>query len=506
MAQLMRSSVFALKQESTAGTLIKPSAATEFVPLREGFGIEANIEEVSSDELVNDIGASKSLSGKEQPAGSHSVYMKHSETEGTAPEYGLLIESALGAKTVNATEYGVTSGSSAGTSSARAQLTMSGGEEDNFEKGQAVLIKDGTNGYSIRNIYDVDSANNELDLNFNLGSAPASGVNLGKAVLYKPAASGHPSFSAWLYVANGGAIQSVAGCRTSSIEIAANSGEQAEINFSYEGSKFYYNPIVISSSNKYIDFNEGGVSSAVSLTEKVYKNPLDLARAIETAMDAEATGDISVSYSSTTGKYTIASDGATFELEWSTGSNAANSIGETLGFVVSADDTAATSYASDAGIDLGAEYTPTYDDATNLIVKNAELMIGDYSDNICKEAANVSFSISTPTEEVSNICAESGVEEKIIVSREVTASTTLILSKYESNIFDKFVNNEKTPVMFNFGQKSGGNWVAGKCVNIYMANASITNYNVTGDSYAQVELSFKGYITSEQKDIYINFI
>jgi hypothetical protein len=60
--------------------------------------------------------------------------------------------------------------------------------------------------------------------------------------------------------------------------------------------------------------------------------------------------------------------------------------------------------------------------------------------------------------------------------------------------------------MFNFGQKSGGNWVAGKCVNIYMANASITNYNVTGDSYAQVELSFKGYITSEQKDIYINFI
>lgn len=505
MTELVRSSVFGIRQESASGTLIKPNAATQFIPLRSGFNIEANIEEITSDELVNDIGASKSLSGKESPAGSHNAYLKHSEVEGQAPEFGLLIESALGSKTVNGTEYTVTTGSVAGDADTRASLEMASDNEDNFEVGQAVLIKDGSNGYSIRNVYNVDSAGDQLDLNFNLASAPASGVGLGKAVFYKPASSGHPSFSSWLHIANGGATQAVAGCRTSSMEIVANAGEQAEINFSYEGAKFYFNPIVIGSGNKYIDFDDGAEQNA-TVAEKTYKNPIELAQAIEAAMDAESTDTITCSYSSITGKYTIASDGASFSLLWNTGTNTANTIGTDLGFLVAADDTAALTYSSDAAIDLSAEYTPTYDDATNLVVKNAELMLGGFADNFCREVSSLSFSISTPTEEVPSICSESGVKEKLIVSREATATATLVLPKYEAELFKKFVNNESVPVMLNFGTKSGSNWVPGKCVNIYMANASVTSFTVSGESYATLDLGFKGYITTERKDIYINFI
>ena len=498
MAEQQRASVFGIKEETTAGTLVELDSAGLFIPLKVGYSITPEIEELTSDEIVNDIGASKSFTGKESPSGEHGAYLKHSETEGQAPEVALLYKSAFGSQTDNGTEYDTIAGSTTSV------VKVDSGEGSNFAVGQALLVKDATNGYSIRNVSSIST--DDLSTNFNLANAPASDINLGKANFFSPVATGHPSFSAWMYTANGGAVQAIAGCRTSSISMNIAAGQQAEVDFSYEGTAFYFNPIVITSSNKYLDFDDGGGEENATMTEKVYKSPHDLADEIQSKMDALTSDNITVTYSNSTGKFTIASDGGTLSLLWNSGTNTANTIGSDLGFTVSSDDTGAVTYTSDSAISFAAGYTASYDDADNVIVKEAELLIGDASDNTCRKAATVSFTIDTPTVEVESICASTGVAEKLINAREVTMTATLVLEKYEAGLFDKYINNETTQVMCNIGPKSGGNWVAGKCVNSYMGNASLTGHNVVGDDFAQIELTAKGFVTSTKKDVYLNFI
>lgn len=502
MAEIQRATVMAVVEEVTAGTLRSPTGATNFIPLRSGFSPESSAEQLESDELLNDIGASEPAIGKQTPSASHPVYIKHSEVEGQAPEYGIMIQGALGGKTVNGTEYNTVA------SSTTSVVKVDTGEGALFEEGQALLIKDATNGYSIRNINSISS--DDLSINFNLGTAPGTGVNLGKAVLYKPASSGHPSFSAWYYRANGGAVEAMAGCRISSMSATFQAGQFAEGEFSFEGTRFVFNPIEITSTNKYIDITDDGGTIEVVLSEKIYDSPADLAREITTKATAASVGSgndtITATYSSSTGKYTLASNGSIFSLLWDSGTNTANSVGATIGFAVAADDTASTSYVGDNALSFAAPYTPSYDDASNIRVVSSELMIGDASSNFCREASNVSLTIDGPTVEVEDICSESGVAERIPESRAVTLTATLTLKKYEVELFDKFINNTTTQVMFNTGPKSNDNWVAGKCVNIYLQSAKITSHTISGDTFVTVEVSAKGFVTSSTKDVFINFL
>jgi hypothetical protein len=499
-------------KEDTEGVLKELTAGSQFIEVREGAAISGAVETIDSDVLVaGSIGASKSFVTREAPTGSFPKYLKHG-TEGVAPEYAILIESAMGAVTVNSTEYSVTAGSNAGSATARASLEMAADAEDNFVKGQAILIKDGVNNYSIRNVYNVDSVGNQLDLNFNLSAAPASGVALGKAIAFRPG-NAHPTFSVHHWQARTGSAykQAMAGCRTTSMDIQLPALGFAEINFEFEGINFYFNPIRITATNKYIDITDDASTLAVVLTEKVYKTPIDLAREIAakcTAASAAAAENnvISCAYSNTTGKFTLSSAGATFSLLWNTGTNAANSVGTTLGFAVAADDTGALTYTSDNAISFDTALTPAYDGSDNLIVKNNQLFIGGFADNICVQASTVSFSISTPKTNVPSICAESGITESVVLSREVTFSATVKLDKYESKYFDNLVRNAETAIMFNAGTKSAGNWEPGKCINIYLPQCSLTGAPIADqDGYQVFNLEAKAFVGSIE-DVYINFL
>jgi hypothetical protein len=507
-----KSQIVGLIKEDTEGVLKDLTAGSQFMEVREGTAISGAVETIDSDVLVaGSIGASKSFVTREAPTGSFPKYLKHG-TEGVAPEYSILVESAMGAVTVNSTEYAVTAGSSAGTATTRASLEMAGNNEDNFVKGQAVLIKDGVNNYSIRNVYNVDSVGNQLDLNFNLSAAPASGVALGKAIAFRPG-NAHPTFSVhhWQALTGSAYKQAMAGCRTTSMEIQLPALGFAEISFEVEGINFYFNPIRISATNKYLDITDDSSTLAVVLTEKVYKTPIDLAREIAakcTAASAAAAENnvISCAYSNTTGKFTLSSAGATFSLLWNTGTNAANSVGTTLGFAVAADDTGALTYTSDNAISFDTALTPAYDGSDNLIVKNNQLFIGGFADNICVQASTVSFSISTPKTNVPSICAESGITESVVLSREVTFSATVKLDKYESKYFDNLVRNAETAIMFNAGTKAAGNWEPGKCINIYLPQCSLTGAPIADqDGYQVFNLEAKAFVGSLE-DVYINFL
>lgn len=497
MAGLQRASVFSIKQELSEGQYIAPASGSDFVPLRPGNTSNFEPELLDSDELLNDIGASKGSIGKEAVSGSHPAYLKHSGVEGQEPELGILYESLFGSKVVNATEYDTVSGS---TSSV---IKVDSGEGALFSQGQALLIKDSA-GYSIRNIASITG--DDLTLNFDVSSAPSAGVSLGKAVLFTPVAQGHPSFSTTKYLGNGHAIEVSAGNQTSEMSITADANGFGEVSFSYAGTKYFYNPIEITASTKFLDFEDDSGVVSVAIAEKIYKTPIELSDAIASSMNAASSEEYTVAYSNVNGTFTIStSTSSLLSLNFLSGPNTANSIATKIGFTV-ADSTGSLSYTSASPLVLTAPFSPSYDSAENIIIKGAQLFIGSQQDSVCICAQSVSITVSKELEDEDCICEDTGVASKIPTSRSVEMSVTATLNKYDASLLDVLLQNKAVSAMFNAGPKSGGNYVPGKCFNFYMQTATVGAYTTTGDSFIQAEFTLNGFVTTSTKDGYLNFV
>lgn len=499
-----KGSRLALVTEVTEGTPVSPTGATQYIALQDGYDLEPAFDVLESAELTGNIGKAKGVLGLENPSVSLSHYIRHSGVEGQEPNFGKLIEGVLGGKSVNATQYDTVASSTAGTSAAAAIIKVDTGEGALFERGEALLIKDGTNGYSIRNVRSISS--DDLSLNFNLSNAPASGVNLGKAVLYKPGTS-FPTVTAWDYRGNGAAVQMVAGNRVTEMSIEASAGEFINGSFSLEGLSYYFNPIELTSSNNKLDFNDGGDKNA-TIAAGFYKDPHELAAAVQTAMDTLSSDTITCVYSDSTGKFTIATDGAALSLEWNTGTNTAQSIVTKLGFTAGADDTGSLTYTSDNPITLTSTHTPTFDSADPLVAKNNEVFIGGFADNVCFCANTITFTIANEKTDVLCVCAESGKQESVITGREVTLEITSVLERYDADKFHRFHSNLETSFAFNFGEKVGGNWVAGKCGNLYIPTATITAFKLEDqDGLVALSMTLTAYVDSSGNgEVYVNFL
>lgn len=102
---------------------------------------------------------------------------------------------------------------------------------------------------------------------------------------------------------------------------------------------------IASGINDKIDFDEGSGELTATLTSGSYTGAT-LAAEIETRM--EIVGALyTVSYSLSTGKFTIAKDTGTVILKWATGTNSATTVGIYIGFDIDTDDIAAASHVSD---------------------------------------------------------------------------------------------------------------------------------------------------------------
>lgn len=507
MALQNRSTIAAIVPETTEATPVAPSSASDdYIALQDGFSMEPAFNELENDELTGSIGQAKSILGFEEPTASLSHYLKHSGTEGTEPNFGLLIESLLGAKTVNATEYNTVTGATAGTSSARATIVVDTGEGANFERGQALLIKDGANGYSVRNVLSISG--DTLTLGFNLANAPGTGVDLGLAVLYKPADSNHPTFSTWLYRANGGFTEMMAGSRVTNATISATAGELVNVDFSIEGVEYYFDAIELTSNDVSLDFTDDGGAATATLTAKTYKDPHQLASDIATAMNAQTAETIEVTYSDSTGKFTIGSStSAVLSLNWSTGTNTATTIGDKIGFTIASDDTGATSYEGDSAIDLTAPQSPSYDSTAPLVAKNNTVLLGDFDDNACFEASELTVTIDGTKSDLLSICAQSGKSGSLITERSVSVDLVFRVAQYDVDKFRRFRENENTQFAATFGEKSGSNWAPGKVANIFMPTATITSLSVQDtDGVLEYAMTLSGFVSNGNGEIYINFL
>lgn len=490
-------------EETTEGTPVVPGAATDFIAIQDGdFDMTPNFALLENKEQKNSIGSSKGIVGGEDPTISGAHYLRHSGTEGTAPNFGKILEGAFGAIDTEGTEYSCTSGSTVSS----VAITSIGA---NGIRGQALLLKDGVNGYAIRPIHSTTT--NACVPGFNLLNAPASGVKIGKPITYYPANTGHKSYSVWSYEGNGGAIQLETGVKWTDLSMDFSAGELINLKYSGSGLGFYFNPIQITSSTKYIDFTDDSGTFAAVLPVQWYKDPHDLAAAVKTAMDtANSAVTHTCTYSDTTGKYTILCTGTTLTLKWSTGTNTANTAATKLGFAVSDNSgtAATTGYTGGTAQSYAASYTPTYDTADPLAAKAHELFIGDSTNTTPVAASKVSFKLSNARAIIPSVSADTGRSGAIFTSRKVTFSATVLLDKYEAKRFYKYRTNEDTRVAYNFGIKSGGNWVPGKCGCLYLPTTTIQSWDLSPENgLVALTMELATYVdASANGECYLSFV
>ncbi len=499
-----KADVMAIVEEVTPGTIVDPSSGDDYLTLQPSTTFTPAFESLTNDEIRASIAPAKPIQGLEQPTSSFSHYIKASGAEGTSPEFGKVLKSLFGSTSANATERSTTTGSTVNL------LKLAAGGSD-FARGKAVLIKDGVNGYRIRPVHSVNG--NDLELGFQVPTAlqPASGVALGKCVNFAPVNSGHPSLSMHMYRGNGQAYEAMAGAQCTGLEISSPAGQNINGNFSFQGTKYFFNPIRITATNKFIDFEDSIGVEVASIPEGVYRDPNELAQALQDAMNAVSDDEFVVVFNSkgtNKGKFTITSDGTTLKLLWDTGANAANTIGTALGFSVAADDTGALTYTGDNQKTWGAPHTPSYDPTAPVAAKGQEVLLGDSVDFECFKAGNVGVSIGKTAENVLSICAESGVEQNIATGRAVTITIQALLDKHEAENFKRFRKGDTTRFCYNFGVKSGGNWVPGHCVNIYIPTAVISSFSVTEvNSVHALDLTLTAFADENGNgECYMNFL
>lgn len=498
-----RSTVLSLKKETTEGTPVQPAATTDFIAVQDDLAMSPSFEVLENAELKASIGTAKPILGAEAPTVSFSHYLRSSGTVGQAPNYGPLLESCLGAVATASTEYNTVA------SSTTSVIKVDTGEGATFQRGEALLIKDGTNGHRIRCIDSISS--NDLTIGFQVPNAPGTGVDLGRAVLYYPANDSHPTLTAWGYTGNGGALQMVAGCRVTEASFSIAAGELINGSYTLEGLSFSYNPMFVATADSKIDWTDDDGTWAATIATGWYKDPHALAEAIQNAMNDASTETLTVTYSNTTGKFTISATGTVLSLLWQSGANTANTIGNLIGFSVAADDTgtaASTGYTSDNAISFAASYTPAFDSADPLAAKDNEVMIGGTTDFNCFKASSVDVAISVPKSDILSVCAESGKSGSVAQSRQVNITVSALIEKYDARLWKSFRANDNVKFQYSFGNKSGGNWVAGKCGAIYCPTMTVVSYEITdNDGLAQLDVELQGYVNnSGEGEVFINFL
>lgn len=495
-----RSSVLAVVKEVAEGTPKIPTSAADFIALQNGFQITPQFEELQSAELqAGSIGKSKSVLGNENPTTSFSHYIRHSGVEGQAPNYSPIIEALFGKKTVAAVEYNTIAGSTTKI------FKVDAGEGVNFRPGQALLVKDAA-GYSIRNIKSI--LGDDLTIAQAVSVAPGVGVNLGKAVLFEPAVEDHPTVTIWNYRANGGALEAMSGARCLDMSINVQAGQQINGSFSLAGVEYFFNPINILATNNYLDFLDEATARAVTVAAKLYKDPHDLAEAIEVAMNALGSANtFTVAYSDATGKFTFTSTGAIFELLWNTGVNTANTMGSSLGFSVAADDAAALTYIADAAISFAAAFTPSYDSAQPLVAKGAEVMLGGQDDTECFGAQTANIKVTNQKADIPDLCEESAKSGSIVTERDGTVEVVAILKKYDADKFRRFREGQSTSFTFNAGEKVGGNWKPGACINFHIPTATIVSFAVNEQNgLCVLNMTLRAFVENGKPEVFLNYV
>lgn len=381
-----------------------------------------------------------------------------------------------------------------------------------FPRGTPMLIKNAV--YELRPS-DGNPSGQNVTMGMDLLSAPGAGLSVGQPITYIPLNSGHPTLSLWLYVANGGALEAEAGCLINQMDLTVDVGQPLNMAFQASGTEFFYNPIIITSANNDIDAVDDGGTIAASVATGAYKSPMELAQALEDALNAASVDTWTVVYNNrgaSAGKFTISSDGTTTSLLWKTGASGSDNtdthIGTVLGFSDAADDTGANSYTSDTAKSWADSLTPDLDVADPLVAKDMEVLIGDSDDYVSACVQTMNASIALEIGDVLCISAVSGVDSKAVRRRTSSIEATIVMDRHDADYFDRFINNRNTKFLFNFGPKVGGNWVPGKCGMLYAPTCTISAFRLSdSDGTVVYQLTISPFVDSSgNPEVYLGLV
>jgi hypothetical protein len=191
-----------------------------------------------------------------------------------------------------------------------------------------------------------------------------------------------------------------------------------------------------------------------------------------------------------------------------TGTNAANTVMDKLGFSVAADQTGATSYTADTVQDWSAPQVPAFDGQDPIAAKNHEVMLSsDGSDYTCIKPSTVAINPTNTKANINDICSESGVSGSLITSRASTITYTAILPQHDVEKFAWFRKNQTVRFQYSFGNKSGGNWVAGESGCWYSPSAVISSISIENeDDIARLSMELTPFSDGGLGELYLSFV
>ena len=510
MAEVFRKTKLALVEQDTRGVLKSPSANSDFVSAQDDLTLEGNFEALTNAELTGNTMAAATVQGFEGSTGGFSHYLRHSGTEGVAPTaLNVALKGAFGKEEIAGSELTLAAGSTT--------TVLKYADTSSLSEGEALLIKDNTNGWNIRNIASVDNGT-DVTLAFALPNAPASGVATGKAVRYEQADNDddYADISAWMYAGDGGAIAASADNKVNALTINFPAGNFIQSNISMQGLKNFYNPLIVTSANKYLDVTDDGGTFVVTLSEKAYKTPHELASEIQTkgqaAADASGADDFLCSYSDSDGKFTISTTtGTLLSILWKTGThgadNADDHVGTLIGFSDAADDSAATSYEGDSALSYSTSFAAVSVDP--LVAKNNEVLLGAASQSSCTDSvSNVDFALNNTVNYVDDVCAETGRGDQFVDVVESNVTLDILVSRHDADLFKRWSENETTSFQYSFGTKgTDGNWQEGKSGSVYVKYGKLTTHTIGNrDGLVNVLVTVQAFSQSGAKSVYLNMV
>lgn len=270
MAIITNDTIVAVNYESTEGNVAVPDSATDgYIAVKsEGFSIEPTRDLKERTNFDGTLAKMDPRLGMRGVSGSVPVEMKGSGTEGAQPDYGILIESLLpSVKTIAAQN---TTKSSGNTGSV---LAIEDADIADYAVGDFITVMQ-SGAYHPCWITAVVSTGGAATIT--VSPAKASGnfsnsVVISKSVTFKPADTGHKSYSVNGYWGSGGdgVKQTALGARTASLAVEGfTTGELPSFNFGFEGMAFTH---AASSNAPHTPTYDTSVPSVV-LNSKIYKD------------------------------------------------------------------------------------------------------------------------------------------------------------------------------------------------------------------------------------------
>lgn len=223
----------AVAKEVTEGTYEAPTASEFITSLEDGLEVVGTKEALERNILGQGLRKAQQRTANRAVSGTIPVEFKAGSNEGDAPEYGDLMEAALGG-TRNQTTAVTT-----GTGHTTTVINIEDADIGKINKGDIVVVKE-AGAYHISPVSDQDDTPGSATITLLIAaaSAPSDNVDIAAFTTYFTTNDGHPTFSVTKYIEDN--IRTIGtGCRITSLSLESfTANATASWSFAFEGLDF----------------------------------------------------------------------------------------------------------------------------------------------------------------------------------------------------------------------------------------------------------------------------